>query len=104
MNTYRIAMIPGDGIGKEVVPAGREVLQALGRAHASLAFEFEDFVWGGDYFRQHGVMMPANGLNALRGKDAILFGSAGDPAITDHVNPLGFRLKICQGLDQYANV
>jgi tartrate dehydrogenase/decarboxylase/D-malate dehydrogenase len=104
MNTYRIAMIPGDGIGKEVVPAGREVLQALGRANASLAFEFEDFVWGGDYFRQHGVMMPANGLDALRGKDAILFGSAGDPAIPDHVTLWGLRLKICQGFDQYANV
>jgi tartrate dehydrogenase/decarboxylase/D-malate dehydrogenase len=104
MNAYRIAMIPGDGIGKEVVPAGREVLQALGRANASLAFEFEDFVWGGDYFRQHGVMMPANGLDALRGKDAILFGSAGDPAIPDHVTLWGLRLKICQGFDQYANV
>src|ERR1700730_14330558 len=104
MNTYRIPMMPGDGLGKEVVPAGREVLQALGRANASLAFEFEDFVWGGDYFRQHGVMMPANGLNALRGKDAILFGSAGDPDIPDHITLWGLRLKICQGFDQYANV
>ncbi|MEA3133042.1 MAG: tartrate dehydrogenase/decarboxylase / D-malate dehydrogenase, partial [Gammaproteobacteria bacterium] len=104
MKTYRIAMVPGDGIGKEVVPAGREVLRALGKAHTSLAFEFEDFDWGGDYFRQHGVMMPAKGLDALRGKDAILFGSAGDPAIPDHVTLWGLRLKICQGLDQYANV
>jgi tartrate dehydrogenase/decarboxylase/D-malate dehydrogenase len=52
MKTYRIAMVPGDGIGKEVVPAGREVLRALGKAHTSLAFEFEDFDWGSDYFRQ----------------------------------------------------
>jgi tartrate dehydrogenase/decarboxylase/D-malate dehydrogenase len=104
MKTYRIAMVPGDGIGKEVIPAGREVLRALGKAHTSLAFEFEDFDWGGDYFRQHGVMMPAKGLEALRGKDAILFGSAGDPAIPDHITLWGLRLKICQGLDQYANV
>src|ERR1700686_4294532 len=104
MNTYRIATIPGDGIGKEVVPAGREVLQALAAADKSFAFEFENFDWGGDYFRKHGVMMPDNGLDALRGKDAILFGSAGDPDIPDHVTLWGLRLKICQGLDQYANV
>src|SRR6202158_1373307 len=104
MNTYRIAMIPGDGIGKEVVPAGREVLQALAAADKSFAFEFENFDWGGDYFRKHGVMMPDDGLDALRSKDAILFGSAGDPDIPDHVTLWGLRLKICQGLDQYANV
>src|SRR6202140_1196072 len=104
MNTYRIATIPGDGIGKEVVPAGREVLQALAAADKSFAFEFENFDWGGDYFRKHGVMMPDDGLDALRGKDAILFGSAGDPNIPDHITLWGLRLKICQGLDQYANV
>ena len=104
MKTYRIATIPGDGIGKEVVPAGREVLEALAAAEKSFAFEFENFDWGGDYFRSHGAMMPDDGLAALRGKDAILFGSAGDPAIPDHVTLWGLRLKICQGLDQYANV
>jgi tartrate dehydrogenase/decarboxylase/D-malate dehydrogenase len=104
VKTYRIATIPGDGIGKEVIPAGRQVLQALAAADKSLAFEFENFDWGGDHFRSHGVMMPENGLDALRGKDAILFGSAGDPDIPDHVTLWGLRLKICQGLDQYANV
>jgi tartrate dehydrogenase/decarboxylase/D-malate dehydrogenase len=103
MKTFRIATIPGDGIGKEVVPAGRQVLEALA-ADGSLRFEFENFDWGGDYFRAHGVMMPADGLDALRGKDAILFGSAGDPHIPDHVTLWGLRLKICQGFDQYANV
>jgi tartrate dehydrogenase/decarboxylase/D-malate dehydrogenase len=104
MKTYRIATIPGDGIGKEVVPAGREVLQALAAANPSLRFEFTDFDWGGDYYRKHGVMMPADGLDALRDKDAILFGSAGDPDIPDHITLWGLRLKICQGFDQYANV
>jgi tartrate dehydrogenase/decarboxylase/D-malate dehydrogenase len=103
MKTYRIATIPGDGIGKEVVPAGREVLDAAASA-SSFRFEFENFDWGGDYFRQHGVMMPDDGLDALRGKDAILFGSAGDPHIPDHITLWGLRLKICQGFDQYANV
>ncbi len=102
MKTYRIATVPGDGIGKEVVPAGQQVLEAL--AGSGFQFEFENFDWGGDYFRQHGVMMPESGLDALRGKDAILFGSAGDPHIPDHITLWGLRLKICQGLDQYANV
>jgi tartrate dehydrogenase/decarboxylase/D-malate dehydrogenase len=104
MKTYRIATIPGDGIGKEVVPAGREVLQRLAAAMPSLRLEFEDFGWGGDYYRRHGAMMPADGLDLLRGKDAILFGSAGDPDIADHITLWGLRLAICQGFDQYANL
>ncbi len=104
MNTYRIATIPGDGIGKEVIPAGERVLGALATAAGSFRFEFEHFPWGGDYYRRHGVMMPADGLDALRDKDAILFGSAGDPHIPDHITLWGLRLKICQGFDQYANV
>lgn len=104
MKTYRIAAIPGDGIGKEVIPEGQKVLEAMAAKDASLKFEFESFDWGGDYYRQHGVMMPENGLDALRDKDAILFGSAGDPHIPDHITLWGLRLKICQGFDQYANV
>ena len=104
MKTYRIATIPGDGIGKEVVPAGRQVLETLAAAGSSFRFEFEDFGWGADWYREHGEMMPADGLDALRDKDAILFGSAGDPEIPDHLTLWGLRLKICQGLDQYANV
>jgi tartrate dehydrogenase/decarboxylase/D-malate dehydrogenase len=104
MKTYRIAAIPGDGIGKEVIPEGQKVLQAIAAKDQSLNFEFESFDWGGDYYRQHGLMMPENGLDALRNKDAILFGSAGDPHIPDHITLWGLRLKICQGFDQYANV
>jgi tartrate dehydrogenase/decarboxylase / D-malate dehydrogenase len=104
MTRYRIALVPGDGIGKEVIPAGRQVLQALAATASGPEFEFESFAWGGDYYRAHGVMMSADGLAALKTKDAILFGSAGDPEIPDHVTLWGLRLKICQGLDQYANV
>lgn len=103
MKTYRIATIPGDGIGKEVIPAGQRVMQAIAD-EGGLRFEFQNFDWGGDYYRQHGVMMPADGLDALRDQDAILFGSAGDPDIADHITLWGLRLKICQGFDQYANV
>ena len=104
MKTYKIACIPGDGIGKEVVPAGQTVLEALAAAEGSFKFDFENFGWGGDWYRAHGEMMPLNGLDALRNKDAILFGSAGDPHIPDHITLWGLRLKICQGFDQYANV
>jgi len=104
MKTYAIATIPGDGIGKEVVPAGQQVLEALAASSSGFRFEFENFGWGGDWYRKHGEMMPADGLDALRNKDAILFGSAGDPDIPDHITLWGLRLKICQGFDQYANV
>ena len=104
MRTYKIACIPGDGIGKEVVPAGQAVLAALAAAGNSFRFDFQQFEWGSDWYRKHGEMMPANGLEALRDNDAILFGSAGDPHIPDHITLWGLRLKICQGFDQYANV
>ncbi|HUP07781.1 MAG TPA: tartrate dehydrogenase [Caldimonas sp.] len=104
MKTYSIATIPGDGIGKEVVPAGRELLQVLAEGSAAFRFELEDFDWGSDRYLARGAMMPADGLDALRRKDAILFGSAGDPRVPDHVTLWGLRLKICQGFDQYANV
>jgi tartrate dehydrogenase/decarboxylase/D-malate dehydrogenase len=101
---YEIASIPGDGIGKEVIPECEKVLHALSAHNKNIEFNFEHFDWGGDYYRKHGVMMPENGLDPLRSKDAILFGSAGDPKIPDHITLWGLRLKICQGFDQYANV
>jgi tartrate dehydrogenase/decarboxylase/D-malate dehydrogenase len=104
MKTFRIATIPGDGIGKEVVPAGRQVLEVLARSGNTFHLQFENFDWSGDYFRRHGKMMPENGLEALRTFDAILFGAAGDQNIPDHITLWGLRLNICQGLDQYANV
>ncbi len=104
MKKFKIACIPGDGIGKEVIPASQVVLEALAQGQNQFGFEFTSFDWGGDYYRQHGVMMPADGLEALRPMDAILFGSAGDPQIPDHITLWGLRLKICQGFDQYANV
>jgi tartrate dehydrogenase/decarboxylase/D-malate dehydrogenase len=104
MKTYEIATIPGDGIGKEVVPAGQQVLEALVQTSTSFRFRFQNFDWGADHFREHGVMIPEGGLDAIRQKDAILFGSAGDPHIPDHITLWGLRLKICQGFDQYANV
>lgn len=104
MKSYRIAAIPGDGIGTEVIAAGIEVLQALARRDARFEIAVDHFDWGGDHYKKHGRMMPQNGLDLIRRHDAILFGSAGHPDIPDHITLWGLRLAICQPFDQYANV
>ncbi|MEM9029596.1 MAG: tartrate dehydrogenase [Pseudomonadota bacterium] len=104
MKTYKIAAIPGDGIGTEVVAAGVAVLHALARRDDAFAFDIDDFDWGGDYYKTHGRMMPEDGRDQIRNHDAILFGSAGHPDIPDHITLWGLRLAICQPFDQYANV
>jgi len=104
MRTYRIAAIPGDGIGTEVIEAGLEVLDALAARDGGFAVEATHFDWGADRYLREGAMMPADGLDALKPFDAIYFGSAGDPRVPDHVTLWGLRLAICQPFDQYANV
>jgi len=96
--------MPGDGIGKEVVPEGLRLLAAVEGKLGGFHCEPEHFPWGSDYYREHGVMMPEDGNEALKPFAAILFGAVGDPEIPDHVTLWGLRLKICQGFDQYANV
>ncbi|MHA1530295.1 MAG: tartrate dehydrogenase [Alphaproteobacteria bacterium] len=103
MNTYRIAAIPGDGIGAEVISAGLEVLSALA-ARDGFQFEATHFDWGSDRYLREGAMMPADGLDQIKSFDAIYFGSAGDPRVPDHISLWGLRLAICQPFDQYANV
>jgi tartrate dehydrogenase/decarboxylase / D-malate dehydrogenase len=104
MKTYRIAVIPGDGIGKEVIAAGVEVLTALAKREGGFAFSFDRFDWGSDYYNKHGLMMPEDGLDRIKGHDAIYFGAVGAPDVPDHVTLWGLRLAICQTFDQYANV
>ena len=104
MKTYRIAAIPGDGIGTEVVSAGIEVLHSLAKRTGAFQFKVDGFDWGGEYYKKHGRMMPENGRSLIRDHDAILFGSAGHPEIPDHITLWGLRLAICQPFDQYANV
>jgi tartrate dehydrogenase/decarboxylase/D-malate dehydrogenase len=101
---HRIAAIPGDGIGQEVIAAGLEVLEALQARAPHLRLEVETFDWGSDHYRRHGRMMPEDGLDRLRPFDAIYFGAVGAPDIPDDVTLWGLRLAICQGFDQYANV
>src|SRR5262245_8568426 len=104
MKTYRIAAIPGDGIGTEVIAAGLEVLAAIARRDGGFVFQVDQFDWGGEYYKKHGRMMPDNGRDLIRNHDAILFGSAGHPDIPDHITLWGLRLAVCQPFDQYANV
>jgi tartrate dehydrogenase/decarboxylase/D-malate dehydrogenase len=104
MREYRIAAIPGDGIGPEVIAAGIEVLALCAERDGAFRLRFEHFDWGSDYYRRHGVMMPANGLDLIRSYDAIYFGAVGAPDVPDHVTLWGLRLAICQPFDQYANV
>src|SRR6201993_2360538 len=104
MKTYKIAAIPGDGIGTEVIDAGVEVLKALAKREETFAFHFDHFDWGGEYYKKNGRMMPENGRDLIRHHDAILFGSAGHPDIPDHITLWGLRLAICQPFDQDAHV
>lgn len=104
MKTYKIAAIPGDGIGTEVVNAGVEVLEALAKRDGSFEIAVDHFDWGGEYYKTHGRMMPQDGRDQIRHHDAILFGSAGHADIPDHITLWGLRLAICQPFDQYANV
>lgn len=103
MKHYRIASIPGDGIGTEVIEAGLEVLAAAAE-RAGFALDVTRFDWGTERYLATGAMMPADGLEQLQPFDAIYFGSAGDPRVPDHISLWGLRLAICQPFDQYANV
>jgi tartrate dehydrogenase/decarboxylase / D-malate dehydrogenase len=104
MRRYRIAVIPGDGIGKEVISAGIEVLKALADRDGGIAWSFDQLDWGSDYYRETGLMMPAAGREQIKNHDAIYFGAVGSPEVPDHISLWGLRLAICQPFDQYANV
>ncbi|MBO0722796.1 MAG: tartrate dehydrogenase [Blastocatellia bacterium] len=103
MKTYRIAVIAGDGIGREVIPAGIDVLEAAGERFG-FKFEWTHFPWGSDYYFEHGAMMPSDGLEQLRQHDAIYLGAIGDPRLQDNLTLNGLLLPIRRTFDQYACV
>ena len=100
---YKIALIPGDGIGQEVIPEGVRVLEALSE-HYKFDIEFTEFPFSCAYYREHGEMMPADGIEQLAPYDAILLGAVGDPAVADHVSLWGLLLPIRRRFDQYVNL
>jgi tartrate dehydrogenase/decarboxylase / D-malate dehydrogenase len=103
VKTHRIAVIPGDGIGQEVIPAAITVLDRAA-ARGGFRLEWRHFPWGSQHYFEHGRMMPEDALEILRPFDAILFGAVGDPRIQDNVTLNGLLLPIRRGFDQYACV
>lgn len=104
MKNYNIAVIPGDGIGKEVVPAAINVLETVADQH-DFTCSFTEFPWSCDYYLEHGEMMPANGLEQLKPFDAIFLGAVGDPnLVEDHISLWGLLLKIRREFQQSINI
>ena len=104
VKTYRIASIPADGIGPEVIAAGLQALDALAQRDGGFTFDVTEFDWGSDRYKKTGALMPEGGPDQIRDFDAIFFGAVGAPDVPDHITLWGLRLPICQGFDQYANV
>jgi len=102
---FSIASIPADGVGKEVVSAGRRVLDALAQnSGGKFAFEWTEFPWGCEYYAKTGQMMDPDGLDTLKDFDAIYFGAVGWENVPDHISLWGLRLNITQNFDQWANI
>jgi tartrate dehydrogenase/decarboxylase/D-malate dehydrogenase len=99
----RIAVIPGDGIGKEVIPVGMRVIDAAGQKFG-FAFKWEVFPWSCEYYQKTGRMMPEDGIEILKGYDAVYLGAVGAPGVPDDVSVWGLLIPIRRGLQQYANV
>src|ERR1017187_3585195 len=103
MKTLTIAVIAGDGVGQEVVPQAKRVLEKAAHKH-NLTFAFQDFDWGASHFFRWGKMMPSGALDLLQPCDAILLGAVGHPEIPDHTTLTGLLLPIRRAFDQYAHV
>ena len=103
MKTFTIGVIAGDGVGQEVIPQAKRVLDAVARKH-DVTFAFQDFDWGADHYFRWGRMMPAGAIDLLQPCDAILLGAVGHPQIPDHTTLNGLLLPIRRAFDQYANV
>lgn len=103
MTNHHIALIPGDGIGAEVLPPARQVLDAVGARHG-FGFTYTSYDWSCERYVREGAMMPDDGLDQLRDKDAILLGAVGYPGVADHVSLWGLLIPIRRGFRQYVNL
>lgn len=104
MRTHRIAVIPGDGIGVDVIQTGSALLQRAAELQGDFELQLHPFEWGCDYYLKHGQMMPADGLEQLASYDAIYLGAIGYPSVPDHISLRQLLLPIRQGFDQYINL
>lgn len=106
MGTYHLAVIPGDGIGPDVIAESLKTLDHLGALMGNLAFTTQAFDWGTDRYLRTGTMMPSDAIKTLEsgGFDAILCGPVGDPRVPDHITLWGLLLPIRQRFDQYVNL
>ena len=104
MQTHRIATIPGDGIGPEVISEGIKVLEAVSALDGGFAFDFAEFPWGCEYYLREGEMMPADGIETLSAFDAIYLGAVGYPGVPDHISLRDLLLRIRHDFDEYVNV
>ena len=100
MAEYNLAVIPGDGVGPEVIAEGKKVLEAMAGGASGLSFNYADYPWGSDYYRETGMLMPEDGIEQLQSSDAILFGAVGDPNIPDHITLHGLLLPMRRRFDQ----
>ncbi|WP_373893728.1 tartrate dehydrogenase [Virgibacillus sp. CBA3643] len=102
---FKLAVIPGDGIGKEVINEGIRVLEFLSEhSNGQFTFETDYFPWGCEYYLENGKMMADGGLDQIKDHDAIYFGAVGFPGVPDHISLWGLRIAICQNFDQWANI
>lgn len=104
MSSYRIAVLPGDGVGPEVMNEAVKVLELLKDLDPSLQLEFDRFDWNSEYYLQHGVMMPGDALHILKPYDAILFGAIGDKRVPDDVTVWELIMPIRKNFNQYINL
>lgn len=104
MPKFTIGVIPGDGVGKEVIAEGIKALKHLESLYPEMQLDFTTFPWGSDYYFSHGVMMPDDALETLQAFDAIYLGAVGDPRLPDHVTLQGLLLPIRRRFDQYVNL
>lgn len=104
MKKYKIAVIGGDGIGPEVIDEGIKVLKKVEELDGNISFEFEYFPWGCEYYLKNGKMMDEDGMETLKGFDAIFLGAVGFPGVPDHISLWDLLLKIRKGFDQYINI
>jgi len=104
MKHFNIAVIPGDGIGREVVAEGIKILKAIEKRDSDISYSFTEFPWGCEYYLKHGIMIDEDGIDQLKSFDAIYLGAVGYPGVPDHISLRDLLIRIRREFDQYVNL